>query len=324
LHSWSGLEGAGGWGVMVSSSKGMATGRDGSRSGYGLGEPRRASTISMWTGSGTSESRFVPDFESNQESDQTMRHLHPGWSRNPSRIKRAIRLHPSVTRLDSPGGTGVQGVVPEDVRSTRPRGAGTGSSSAFRAQVLRPGQEDHHDAQGQGRRHLRDDGSGAGAGRRRFGVVHGSVPPSPPVSGRTSKHRRHARDRTDPGPGSPSPGNRARPILPAHADAYTGPASGTQGGVGSWEVGFPASRTAGNGSRFRNARRGGELGGGLSSIPHRGKGRVGPDGGGRRRGPSDLATQAGEEARLGREPGWGRSQAGEGARLGKEPGWGRS
>jgi len=35
--------------------------------------------------------------------------------------------------LDSPGGTGVQGVGREDVRSTRPRGAGTGIPSASRA-----------------------------------------------------------------------------------------------------------------------------------------------------------------------------------------------
>ena len=118
---------------MVSPGKGMATGRDGSRPGYGLGEPREASRISMWTGSGTSESSLVPDFESDPESDQATRHTHPGLSRNPGRTKRAIRLHPSVTRLGSPGGTGVQGVGREDVRSTRPRGAGTGSSSASRA-----------------------------------------------------------------------------------------------------------------------------------------------------------------------------------------------
>jgi len=126
LPPWSGLEGAGDGGVIVSPSKGMATRRDGSRSGYGLGDPRRASGISKWKGSGTSESILVPDFESDPESDQTTRHPHPGLSRNPSRIKRAIRLHPSVTILDSPGGTGIQGVGREEVRSTRPEVPGPG------------------------------------------------------------------------------------------------------------------------------------------------------------------------------------------------------
>ena len=140
LHPWSGLEGEGGRGVMVSPSKGMATGRVGSGSVYEsvrptqgggegggrtgqrgwlrAGEPRKASRISMWTCSRISESSLVPDFESNPESDQATRHPHPGFSRNPGRIKRAIRLHPSVTRLDSPGGTGVQGVGRGGVRTT--------------------------------------------------------------------------------------------------------------------------------------------------------------------------------------------------------------
>jgi len=55
--------GSGGMGVILSPSKKIATGRDGSRSGYGLGKPWNASRISKWTGSETSESIFVPDFE---------------------------------------------------------------------------------------------------------------------------------------------------------------------------------------------------------------------------------------------------------------------
>jgi len=77
--------------VMVSPSKGMATGRDGRRSGHRLEKPRRASAISKWTPAGTSESIFVPDFASNPESDQATRHPHPASSRNPRRTKRATR-----------------------------------------------------------------------------------------------------------------------------------------------------------------------------------------------------------------------------------------
>ena len=118
---WSGLEGWGDGDDRLT-QRGDGDGAGQNPVWYGPGEPRRASQISRWTCSETSESRFIPDFESNPESDQTTRHPHPDLSRNPSRIERPIRLHPSVTILDSPGETGVQDVGREDVRGTRPTG----------------------------------------------------------------------------------------------------------------------------------------------------------------------------------------------------------
>jgi hypothetical protein len=64
--------------------------------------PWKASRISKWTRSQTSESIFVPESRSNQENDPTTRHPHPGLTWDPSRTKRTIRLHPTVTIFGPP------------------------------------------------------------------------------------------------------------------------------------------------------------------------------------------------------------------------------
>jgi hypothetical protein len=61
----------------------------------GDGDGAGRNQVWLWAGG-------TPESESNPDSDQTTRHPHPGLSRNPSRTKRAIGLHPTVTRFDSP------------------------------------------------------------------------------------------------------------------------------------------------------------------------------------------------------------------------------